>query len=100
MRNHFNSAHRWSYVIISVVGSGHRHFIVSDIVDQNSLYSVKKSFDSKYDGFCTAPDSITANYPCLYGLANLVDKNSAYNEYNPINSSSLFVIYYRGDYNR
>ncbi len=99
MRNHFNTVHRWSYIIVPVVGGGHRHYFVSDIVDENSLYSVQKTYDSKYDGYLVSNSSL-GNFCSLYELAVVVDKSEYYISNNIVNSDSLYVIYNEVDYNR
>lgn len=99
MRNHFNSAHRWDYIIISVTGGGHKHYLVSDVVDSNSLYPVKNDYDSKYDGYPVKcyPDSDSNS---LFDVVIIVDKSGYYLINNTVNSDSLFVIYNKGDFNR
>ena len=99
MRNHFNSAHRWDYIIISVTGSGHKHYLVSDVVDSNSLYPIKNNYDFRYDNYRVA-DSDSGDYYSIYALANPVDKSGYYLVKNTVNSCCLFVIYNEVDYNK
>lgn len=99
MRNHFNSAHRWNYIIISILGSGHKHYLVSDVVDANSLYPVQNVYDSKYDRYVVI-DSSFGDSCSLYEVTIAVDKPGYYSVNNSINKDSLFAIYFRGDYNR
>lgn len=99
MRNHFQSARRWDYIIISTIGSGHRHYIISNSVDANSLYSVKDNYDSKYDGFVVINQS-GSDSCSLYNITSITDKPGYYSINNPVNKGSLFVIYNRGDFNR
>lgn len=71
-KGHFNSPRRWSYVIISVVGDTHRHYIVDNIYDS----------------------------PSLYGVNVVTDKPGYYSVNNIVNRDSIFVIYYKGDYRK
>ena len=99
MRNHFNSSRRWSYIIVSVVGGRHRHYIVSDVVDKNSLYQSSSNYDSKYDNYRVA-DYANGDLCTCYNLVNVIDKSGCYLVNNIVNSDSSYVILYRDDYNK
>lgn len=98
-KGHFNSPRRWSYVIISVIGNEHRHYIVDNIVDQNSLYRTTSKYDSRYDTYTVTGDC-NSNSPFLYDVDVVTDKPGYYNVNNIVNRDSIFVIYYKGDYRK
>lgn len=96
MRSHFLSSHRWFYVISSIVGGKHTHYIISQILDANSLFCVRRVIDAAFDGLAVMCD---IDLPSLFDIARVGDNtNGYYYVLNGVDCNTLYNADNIGDY--
>lgn len=98
MANHFSSARRWFYVITSVIGGEHKHYVICQIVDEKQLHRILNSYDTECDGYDI---SWFIDSNCLYPVFQSADSNEpGYVIANDTDFDSLYVVFDRGDFSK